>query len=46
MPTLKRLFAFAREHQEQARITDDELRVELLNFILDKLIERHVGVRL
>lgn len=39
-PTLERLFAYAREHQEQARAADDEIRVELWNDILDHLIDR------
>lgn len=40
MDALTRLFAYAREHQEQARSAGNELRVEQWNSILDKLIDR------
>jgi len=40
MAALTRLFAYAREHQEQARTAGNELRAEQWNSILDKLIDR------
>lgn len=40
MAPLTRLFAYAREHQEQARTAGNELRAEQWNSILDKLIDR------
>ncbi|WP_166462069.1 hypothetical protein [Mycobacterium paragordonae] len=40
MAPLTRLFAYAREHQEQARTNGNELRAEQWNSILDKLIDR------
>lgn len=39
-PPLQRLFAFARQHQLQARAVGDELRDELWNAICDALIDR------
>lgn len=44
MPSLPRLFSFAREHQEQARTIGDELRAELWNTILDQLIDRCTSI--
>ncbi|MDP7703197.1 MULTISPECIES: hypothetical protein [unclassified Mycobacterium] len=46
MPALPRLFAYAREHQNQARNAGDELRAELWNAILDKLIDRNTLAKL
>lgn len=38
MPSIPRLFAFAREHQNQARHRGDDLRAEQWNDIIDQLI--------
>lgn len=38
--SLPRLFAFAREHEEQARAGRDELRTELWNDVIDHLLDR------
>ena len=46
MAALTRLFAYAREHQEQARTNGNELRAEQWNSILDKLIDRSTLAKL
>lgn len=38
---ISRLFAFAREHQQQARAVGDMFRAELWDNILNELLDRH-----